>query len=107
MAYITEQLQLTPTEAEHFWSLYNEFSAKLMEYQAICHKAEQTLATNATEADYAAANATMVDAWKQTALLREEYYKKFKAILSEEKIHRLYVAERGFRKVILSDIKKK
>ena len=107
VAYITEVVQLTPEEAQVFWPLYNEFQQKNMEMHKKRRKLVKQIENSASEADYEAVNDAMIQLDVDEVLLRKTYYEKYKTILSAEKIHRLFKAEHGFKKVLLESFEKK
>jgi hypothetical protein len=104
VAFITQQLNLTPDEAKAFWPVYNEYDAKRQALKksfresGYMHKedldkltqkeAEQILDNQITEA------LKFMD-------LRKEYHNKFKAVLPAVKILKLYDSEREFQKMLV------
>lgn len=106
IAFITERVNFTPEEAQAFWPLYNELRLKKAELnKKIRNKIEPNQNSNST--DYKKLNEEKIDAELKKALLEKEYYLKYKQILSEEKIYKLYKAEREFRKILLKEIQQK
>lgn len=106
IAYITEMVQLTPEEAQNFWPLYNELQQKIAAQHKKRHNLEKQLNSDNT-INYETINDELVQSRVEIALLQKNYYEKYKAILSAEKINRLFKAEHGFKKVLLEDFNKK
>jgi hypothetical protein len=104
VAYITEQLQLTPEEAQRFWPVYNEFDQKR-------HALEIEIAGQPVDKrpDIALMTDAEVDQFIQEKFNREEqvldlkreYYVKFKEVLPVKKVFRLWEAEIGFKRLLL------
>ena len=109
VAFITQQLDLTPKESQTFWPVYNEYQDKLRDLNK-AHRIK-------TEAYAAQQNPTekqaeeMVDAQivhEQNLLdLKKTYLIQYKAILPEIKIVKLYKAEADFRKFLLKQLRDK
>jgi hypothetical protein len=103
IAYITEQLQLTPEEAQVFWPVYNEFDQKRQELEI------EIFGPKDKRPDIALMSDEEVDQFisrhfdkeEQMIDLREEYYKKFKEVLPVKKVFRLFEAEREFKMMLL------
>ena len=103
VAYITQQLDLTPKESQTFWPVYNEYQDKLRELNK-AHRMK-------TEAYAAIINPTekqaeeIVDAQiihEQSILdIKKSYLIQFKTVLPEVKIVKLYKAEADFKKFLL------
>ncbi len=107
VAYITEKVQLTPDEAQQFWPLYNELQEKIRLVHKQRHELEKSLDEASSAADYERVNDAMVQSRMEMATLRKTYYEKYKQVLSAEKIHRLFKAEHGFKRVLLDRFEKK
>jgi hypothetical protein len=108
IAFITDQLNLSPKEAETFWPVYNEFDTKRQTINRERMKlARQYLKTNSTISEKEASE--MADKFiayqKQEALLAEEYNTKFKAILPATKVLKLYQSEIQFKRRLLKQLR--
>jgi len=93
VGFFTEKLDLTSTEAEKFWPVYNEYS-----------KAKVNLRDKFKGSDDADA---MVDQKEEEASLLKSYNEKFKEVLPNEKVSLLHKAESELKKKILEEIKKR
>ncbi len=105
--YITTQLALTPTEAEKFWPVYNEFGAKIKALERKKRKAHK--ASDGKELSDKEMNAIIqlnFDTDQEILDLRREYDLKFKKVLSIQKVGKLYRAELGFRHELLRKMKR-
>jgi hypothetical protein len=108
MAYITQQLELTVPEAQAFWPVYNQFNEKR---RTMRHDLGRNVRSanhdidNLSDKDATAlADAQIIEAQKLLDL-RKEYHARFKSILPPKKVLKLYEAERGFQKELLSQIR--
>jgi hypothetical protein len=86
VAFITQQLNLTPAEAEKFWPIYNAYKSDL----------------DALRKNYSAANGPL-SADKQLEFeqkkldLKKTYKPQFEAALGEKKLNELYNLEHKFQ----------
>jgi len=108
IAFITQELKLTPEEAKVFWPVYNEYEAKRHELKKSFkdvqygHKTDMDKLTE-KEASQILDN-QIIEAQKFLDL-RKEYHAKFKAVLPAVKVLKLYDAERDFQKVLIDKIR--
>lgn len=108
VAFITEKLNLTVDEAQKFWPVYNEMAAKTEELEKKrrsivqnYHKNKQSLTSEQMEA----LTDKMLKLEIMSVKLEVEYYRKFKEILSPEKIIELKISEHQFKHELLKQLK--
>jgi hypothetical protein len=100
VAFFTRELQLSETESEHFWPLYNDFDNRRMK---ISEEERNTLRyyhnnyENMSEQEISEILTKYVDLNNQKHILEREYHNKFREILPDKKVMMLYVVERQFR----------
>jgi len=101
IAYITEKVVLTPDQAQRFWPVYNEFTAKRRDL----HRRMRQLRTNDPDA---LSDAQIKDNLSQALALRQqevnlekEYFDKFQKLITIRQVGKLFVAERQFTKEVL------
>jgi hypothetical protein len=110
IAFFTEKIGLTLSEAERFWPVYNEYWDKKNELIAD-RKEKMNAYLNHPESfsrqeleelanDY-------VNYRMEKAKLLKEYHTKFQEVLPVEKVMRLYLADYDFKSYLLNKIKKK
>lgn len=109
IAHITSKLNLSPEQAQKFWPVYNEFSAKRdalrKQHKEVMH-AVRDRQPSAAEAQRAIDNHLRTE--KEEARLAEEYYgNKLKAVLEPVQMLRLMQAEYEFKKMLLQRLKEK
>jgi hypothetical protein len=105
IAYYTNQLNLTPSEAEKFWPVFNEYNAKVAKLYS-----EETQLINVfrnnksemTERDIDANIKKIFDIRRSITSLNEEYYQKFRQVLPARKVMKLIITETQFRKWLLN-----
>lgn len=105
VSFITEKINLTTTEAQSFWPLYNEYNDKIK----FARKAFRQQYANVTDFktdkeadDYLNAELKL----RQTEVdLQKEYFDKFKKILGSKKTGLLRKAEEEFKKEVLKIFK--
>lgn len=104
IAYITDQLELTPQEAEKFWPIYREFSSRRREIR-------QQLRNVSKEASPDKTDQEVVDQQfkiKQQELdLEKDYSGRLLKVISAQKLRSLPQAERKFRQMILDQIQRR
>jgi hypothetical protein len=110
VAYFTSTIALTVEEAQTFWPLYNEMDKKktdLFEERAgIMHRfMKEDEAPQEKEAGKLLDRLVAIN--KQEAELNAEYDARFRKILPNEKVIKMYVAEFQFRNVLLQKMRNK
>lgn len=108
VAFITERINLTSSEAQVFWPVYNDCQDKkdkinvqrrtLREYYK---KNARTLSDK--EADDILSKYVSIE--QQEVNLFVEYNEKFKQVLSSKKVMQLYIAENQFKAWLLNKLR--
>jgi hypothetical protein len=104
VAYLTNELSLTPKEAQQFWPLYNELEDKMSQLRKEKRANRSSTKKNHAElndAELSAAVDNELDLEQQELDLKKAYNERFKKILPIKKVAKLYAAEHGFRKELL------
>lgn len=102
IAFLTTEIGLTPTEAQNFWPIYNSVSEELdkVMYSTFSSYMELEKAINENKSDkevskclerYLAAMASQDE-------IRQESVDKYKKILPDRKVAKIFVAEEKFRR---------
>lgn len=101
VAYITERLGLTPTEAEKFWPLYREYADKQRRFKQEYNQArkEGRPAEELLDLEY--------DLKQKNLNLEKEYSGKLRQTISPEKLMNLRRAEEDFRKLVMQQIQQR
>lgn len=108
VAYITDQLALTPEEAEKFWPVYREFSEKKKEIRQQLKQSKRNPDPNkTTEENEKAIVDQQLDAKQKELNLEKDYSGRLLKVISAQKLRTLPEAERRFRQMILDQIQRR
>ncbi len=109
VAFLSEKMNLTVAESQAFWPLYNEYIEKkdklLVELYPKLSKEEIDNLMNLSDKEAAEKMDNYFDKQKQFHALEKEYNQKFRKILPEHKVLRMYMAELLFRKELLENLR--
>lgn len=105
IAVFTEELELTPKEAEKFWPLFNEYEGKLRTIDREIRKMSAELETK-SDKEIEAVMEKRFKLQEEKINLEREYYEKFKKVISLQKIAKIPVAQRKFKKRLVSEMKR-
>jgi hypothetical protein len=104
VAYITNQLELTPEEAEKFWPIYREFAQRRREIR-------REIRDVGRNADTEKSDQEIVDqqfkARQKELDLEKDYSGRLLKVISAQKLRSLPQAERKFRQMILDQIQRR
>ncbi|MCT4602837.1 MAG: hypothetical protein N4A59_08065 [Marinifilum sp.] len=110
ISYITQDLELTPEEAQLFWPIYNELENKKdklrQEARVFFRKIRYGL-DSIPENELVQISDDMIEYRIKDAQLNKEYHEKFKKILPIKKVLQLYHTEKKFQGMLLRKIKEK
>lgn len=87
VAFITQKLHLTPSEAQKFWPVYNQYDNEIM----------QVRANNR--------NGDVIEKEQKVLDIRKKYRSSFEKILGPQRLNDLYNAESDFRKILIQRLK--
>jgi hypothetical protein len=108
IAVFTENIGLTPSEAQKFWPLYNVFDKERTDLMHKRREMEQKLEeskTGLTDAEYRKMANDFVATHMEEARLIESYNTKYMQVLPAEKVCKLYRAERKFREYLMHEFR--
>ena len=98
-AYITQKAELTPAESEKFFPLYFEFQNKKKEINKHAWNiAKQGKDSETTDLEYEEIIDNFFDDQEAIVKLEREYIDKYRKILSDKQIYRVYWAEFKFNR---------
>lgn len=108
VAYITDQLALTPEEAEKFWPIYREFTEKRRTLWLQLRKARLNPDPDkSTQQNDEALVDRQLELRQQELDLEKEYSAKLLKVVSAQKVRALPDTERRFRQMILEQIQRR
>jgi hypothetical protein len=109
VAFITEQVGLTPTECEKFFPVYNQMEKEkydLMDRKRELEESTEDKTERSEEYYRKLANEIVATHLKEGKIV-EEYNTRFLTILPAEKVVKLYFSERKFRSYLMQEMRKK
>ena len=112
VSFLTTELELTSTEAEKFWPIYNAFDDKQFELRhekmkAYMSRLNDDNINSISEKEAATLLAQIESTDKELYLLREKYMSNLKKILSAKKILKLKKSEDDFNRKLLKQYRDK
>jgi Spy/CpxP family protein refolding chaperone len=112
VAYITNELSLTPEEAAKFWPLYNAFEDKQHEIRSqklkgYLDRIDDDSFDNLSEKEAATLLAQMESTEDELHLSRKKFIASLKGVISLLKILKLKKAEEGFNRKLLQQYRNK
>lgn len=112
IAYITDKLNLSETEAEKFWPIYNRYDSKLMKLRVEERYKLKKYINDAgglealSEKDADAITKKMVELEKEMFDTKRAFFSSLRKVISSKKIIRLQMAEREFNRTMIRRLKK-
>ncbi|TDP02178.1 sensor of ECF-type sigma factor [Flavobacterium sp. 245] len=112
VSFLTTELELTPTEAEKFWPIYNayddrQFELRHQKMKAYLERLNDDNINSISEKEAAVLLSQMESTDKELYLLREKYNSNLKRILSAKKILKLKKSEDDFNRKLLKQYRDK
>lgn len=102
IAFLTMEIGLTPEEAQSFWPIYNSVNEELDKatYNTVTSYMELEKALNDKKSDKEVSKCLekYLDAMESQNKIRTESVEKYKKILPERKVAKVFVAEEKFRR---------
>jgi hypothetical protein len=105
--FITKKLELTASESEKFWPLYNELNDKI---NALRKNVRKTFTINPEKlTDAEAEEVYQIDIRSKVleAEVYKQYSEKIKAAIGVKKAVKLRIAEQAFKREVINSIKDK
>ncbi|RKR11642.1 hypothetical protein C8C83_3382 [Flavobacterium sp. 90] len=112
VSFLTTELELTPTEAEKFWPIYNAYDDKQFELRhqkmkTYLQRLDGDNINSISEKEAASLLSQMEATDKELYLLRVKYGSDVKKILSAKKILKLKKSEDDFNRKLLKQYRDK
>ncbi len=105
IALITGRLGLSPSQAEKFWPLYNEFSRQKRDIRSEVSTARKNIdPQNITDQQSKRLMDLQFDAKQKELNLEKEYAGRLRAVISSQQIFSLRKAEDDFKRMLLQRI---
>jgi hypothetical protein len=107
IAFFTQRLNLTPAEAEKFWPLYNDFSARKNKLQAdrisLMRYASQN-ESNMSQNELVSTADKLVQTFVDESSLVVSFNNDLKKVLPPAKVIRLYQIENQYKQQLLREL---
>lgn len=107
IAFFTKNLDLTPSEAEKFWPVYNDYSARKSKLQAdrllLMRYAAQNK-DNMTEAEVISTADKLTQSFADEASMVVSFNENLKKVLPPAKVIRLYQVENQYKQQLLREL---
>lgn len=102
IAFLTKEIGLTPTEAQNFWPIYNAVSDELDKAMRSTFSSymelEKALNENKSDKEVSKCLERYLDALSSQDEIRGESVEKYRKILPDTKVAKIFVAEEKFRR---------
>lgn len=109
ISFFTSKLNLTPSEAQAFWPVYNEFERKRFDIQREIHMFERIPEdefAKLSESEIEKMTTDYINSFEKEAQLLKEYNKQFLKILPKKKVLLMYRTENEFRSYLIREFRK-
>jgi len=107
VAFITERLALTETEAQKFWPIYNTYESKKDEHRRMGYDKRKQISEDMTEAQAKIMLKDFVAFEKERENLRSGFVESLLKVMPAKKIIQLKLAEEEFNRKMLHEYKKR
>lgn len=112
IAYLSQRLDLTPSEAEKFWPIYNEYRAEQDKLRKERMDNMQTVRRaggidSMSDADVQKIINIETGIETQQLELRKDYVVKFQQAIPLRKVAKFFVAEDEFKRFLLNQLKRR
>ena len=102
IAFLTMEIGLTPTEAQNFWPIYNAVNEELDKATYETFKSymdlEKAVEGNKSDKEISKYLEKYLSAMERQNEIRNESVEKYKKILSDKKVAKIFIAEEKFRR---------
>ena len=113
IAFITDKMNFTETEAEKFWPIFNAFNSKMnanrKEHRKSIAVIQKKIKSNEeiTEEEAKTQVLASLDFERNQLRLKSDFIKKLESFLSYKRIVEFHLAEKAFNKSLFERLKRK
>jgi len=100
ISFFTEKLSLTPSEAQAFWPVYNEFEKKRFDIQRQKHDFERMpdeKYDKLSDSEIEDMTNDYINSFEKEAMLLKDYNRQFLKVIPKKKVLLMYRTENEFR----------
>jgi hypothetical protein len=105
MEYINKRVELSSTEAEKFWPVYNEYNDKIRAIRKNLRQSYRRSSENLSEKEAEQLYYLVIQSKQAEADVTKQYNEKLKLIIGVKKMVKLHVAEEEFRIKVMKSIR--
>jgi len=109
ISFFTSKLDLTPSEAQTFWPVYNEYEKKRFDIKHQIHDFERMPDeefAKLSDSEIEKLTNNYIGSFEKEALLLKEYNKQFLKILPNKKVLMMYRTENEFRSHLIREYRR-
>ena len=110
IAFITQELDLTPEEAQVFWPVYNQCWKEVLASHKATREAFAGIrgkqAEGLTDKEMEKKLDAYIQAYTRSNQVLADWYPKFKQVLPIRKVSKLYQAEEAFQQRMINNLRK-
>ncbi len=107
VTFISKKLELTSSESEKFWPLYNEYNDKIKAIKRNLRQSYNRKGLNASNEEAEELYQLDIQSRQAETDVHKQYSEKIKTIIGAKKIVKLRLAEEEFKREIINSIKEK
>ncbi|MBK8055046.1 MAG: hypothetical protein IPK35_17685 [Saprospiraceae bacterium] len=104
VAYITDQLDLSETESQKFWPVYNAYTTELENLKS---SLDIQFKRDLSDKEAEDMLTSMLDGRAKEIEIQKRYVQKLKSAIPAKKIVMLYRAEREFKEKLISGVRER
>lgn len=107
VAFITERLEMTETEAQKFWPIYNAYETEKDKQRKLGYEKRKQISEDMTETQAKAMLKDFISFERERENLRANYVESLLKVMPAKKIIQLKLAEDEFNRKMLHEYKKR
>ncbi|MBT2557482.1 hypothetical protein J7E24_06770 [Hymenobacter sp. ISL-91] len=104
VAFITQKVSLTPEQAQKFWPVYNEFTAKRRDLNQRLRQLRPNQTDGLSDQQLRDNFNLSFKLRQQDIDLEKEYFERFQRVISVRQVAALFLAERQFTREVLKRV---
>jgi hypothetical protein len=107
VSFISRRLELSVSESEKFWPLYNAYNDRLKAIRRNLRQSYDEKGSRLTEQDAAELHAMELRSRQAEVDLYRDYSEKFRAVIGLQRLAKLHMAEEDFKQEMINTIRGK
>ncbi|TDY11868.1 Spy/CpxP family protein refolding chaperone [Meridianimaribacter flavus] len=107
IAFITEHLNLTESEAQKFWPIYNAYELEEDMLRELSREKKRKINNDISEAEAKAILDDLIKLENEKHNLRTDFFDSLRKVISSKKILQLKTAEENFKRKMFEEFKKR